>query len=118
METDLGIAPPDDRDGCLQDVHWYSGQIGGGFHSYTIGNILSAQFFDAAIKAHPDILAEIANGQFGTLHGWLTNNIYCHGRRLTPEQIVVRATGTPMTMAPYLGYLRKKYGELYRLPLS
>jgi carboxypeptidase Taq len=97
METDLGIAPPDDRDGCLQDVHWYSGQIGGGFQSYTIGNILSAQFFDAAIKVHPSILAEIANGQFGTLHGWLTNNIYCHGRRFTPEQIVVRATGTQMT---------------------
>jgi carboxypeptidase Taq len=118
METDLGIVPLDERDGCLQDVHWYSGQIGGGFQSYTIGNILSAQFFDAAIKAHPDILTEIANGQFGTLHGWLTNNIYCHGRRLTPEQIVVRATGTPMTMAHYLGYLRKKYGELYRLPQS
>src|SRR6516165_4502878 len=56
METDLGIVPLDERDGCLQDVHWYSGQIGGGFQSYTIGNILSAQFFDAAIKAHPDIL--------------------------------------------------------------
>jgi carboxypeptidase Taq len=118
METDLGIAPPDDRDGCLQDVHLYSGQIGGGFQSYTIGNILSAQFFDAAIKVHPSILAEIANGQFGTLHGWLTNHIYRHGRRFTPEQIIVRATGTQMTMAPYLGYLRKKYGELYWLPQS
>ncbi len=116
METDLGIAPADDRDGCLQDVHWYSGQIGGGFQSYTIGNILSAQFFEAAIKMHPSILAEIANGQFGTLHRWLTTNIYCHGRRFTPEQIVVRATGTQLTIAPYLRYLRKKYGELYHLP--
>jgi Zn-dependent M32 family carboxypeptidase len=48
MQADLGVAPPDDRDGCLQDVHWYSGTIGGGFQSYTIGNILSAQFFSAA----------------------------------------------------------------------
>ena len=118
MQADLGVAPPDDRDGCLQDVHWYCGSIGGGFQSYTIGNILSAQFFAAAIKAHPDISSEIASGQFGTLRGWLTDNIYRHGRTLTPEEIVTRATGSPMTMAPYLAYLRTKYGELYRLPQS
>jgi carboxypeptidase Taq len=116
MQAQLGVLPPDDRDGCLQDVHWYCGNIGGGFQSYTIGNILSAQFFAAAIKAHPDILSEIASGQFGTLHGWLTNNLYRHGRTLTPEAIVARATGSPMTMAPYLTYLRRKYGELYRIP--
>src|SRR5271156_926908 len=118
MEADLGITPPDDRDGCLQDVHWYLGRIGGGFQSYTIGNILSAQFLAAAIKAHPDISTEIRSGQFGTLHDWLADNIYYHGRSLTPEQIIARATGIPMTMAPYLAYLRKKYGELYGLPLS
>src|SRR5215472_14346208 len=55
MMADVGVAPSDDRDGCLQDVHWYGGRIGGGFHSYTIGNILSAQFFAAAMKTHPDI---------------------------------------------------------------
>ena len=55
--------PPDDRDGCLQDVHWYCGGIGGGFQSYTIGNILSAQFYAAAVKAHPDIPREIATGR-------------------------------------------------------
>ena len=118
MQADLGVAPPDDRDGCLQDVHWYCGIIGGGFQSYIIGNILSAQFFAAAIKAHPAISSEIASGQFGTLHGWLGDNIYRHGRTLTPEAIVARATGSPMTMAPYLAYLRKKYGEVYRLPQS
>jgi carboxypeptidase Taq len=54
MTPDLGLAPDDDRDGCLQDVHWYGvGTVGGGFQSYTIGNILSAQFCDAAVKAHP-----------------------------------------------------------------
>jgi carboxypeptidase Taq len=116
MQAQLGVLPPDDRDGCLQDVHWYCGNIGGGFQSYTIGNILSAQFFAAAIKAHPDILSEIASGQFGTLHGWLTDNLYRYGRTLTPEAILARATGSPMTMAPYLTYLRKKYGELYRIP--
>ena len=59
-----GIAPPDDRDGCLQDVHWYYGGIGGGFQGYTIGNILSAQFYAAAVKAHPGIPSEIAAGEF------------------------------------------------------
>ena len=118
MEADLGIAPPDDREGCLQDVHWYAGNIGGAFQSYTIGNILSAQFFAAATAAHPEISSEIANGQFGTLHGWLTNNIYALGRALRPDEIVARSTGSSMTMAPYLAYLRKKYGKLYQLPTS
>jgi carboxypeptidase Taq len=118
MRADVGIAPPDDRDGCLQDVHWYSGRIGGAFQSYTIGNILSAQFFAAATRAHPDIPGEMARGRFATLHGWLTDNLYRHGRALTPDEIVVRATGSAMTTAPYLAYLRRKYGELYRLPQS
>jgi carboxypeptidase Taq len=99
-------------------VHWYSGMIGGAFQSYTIGNILSAQFFSAAIRAHPDISKEIASGQFGVLRGWLTENIYRHGRTLTPEAIVARATGGPMTMAPYLAYLQGKYGDLYGIPQS
>jgi carboxypeptidase Taq len=115
MQADLGIAAPDDRDGCLQDVHWYLGSIGGGFQSYTIGNILSAQFFAAATMAHPDIPREVASGQFGILHRWLTDNVYRFGRTLTPDELVARATGSPMTMAPYLSYLRKKYGELYRI---
>ena len=116
MQADLGVTPPDDRDGCLQDVHWYSGGIGGGFQSYTIGNILGAQFYAAAVAAHPDIPHEIAGGTFAALHGWLRDNIYCHGRKFTPNELVVRATGSPMSTAPYLAYLRGKYGEIYRLP--
>ena len=116
MTAGVGIAPSDDRDGCLQDVHWYGGGIGGAFHSYAIGNILSAQFFAAATRAHPEIPGEIAGGRFATLHGWLTDNIYRHGRTSTPDEIVARVTGSAMTIAPYLAYLRGKYGELYRLP--
>src|SRR5499427_1622585 len=67
MTADLGVVPPDDRDGCLQDVHWYSGTFGGGFQSSAIGNILTAQSFAAAPTAHPEIPHEIANGQFDTL---------------------------------------------------
>jgi carboxypeptidase Taq len=116
---DFGIAPPDDRDGCLQDVHWYGGAcVGGAFQSYTIGNILSAQFYAAAVAAHPEVPREIARGEFGTLHTWLRERLYRHGRKFRPEEIVERATGSPMTIAPYVAYLRAKYGELYHLPAS
>jgi carboxypeptidase Taq len=116
FKADFGIEPPDDRDGCLQDVHWYGGSVGGAFQGYTIGNLLSAQFYAAALKAHPEIPPEIAKGEFGTLHGWLRKKLYRHGRKFGPDEIVKRATGKPMTIAPYIAYLRGKYGELYRLP--
>jgi carboxypeptidase Taq len=116
MQSDLGVTPPDDRDGCLQDVHWYSGSVGGGFQGYTIGNILSAQFYAAAIKAHPAIPDEIAAGEFSTLHRWLRAHLYQHGRKFGPNEIVKRATGGDVTIGPYLAYLREKYGALYQLP--
>jgi carboxypeptidase Taq len=115
-QSDLGVSPPDDRDGCLQDVHWFSGCIGGAFHSYTIGNVLSAQFHAAALRAHPEIAREIGEGRFGTLKGWLDRNLYRHGRKFKADEIVRRATGEPMTIRPYMDYLRHKYGELYDLP--
>ena len=105
-------------DGCLQDVHWYSGSIGGRFQSYVIGNILSAQFYAAALKGRPGIPQEIASGEFGTLHTCLHNNLYRHGSKFVPNDLVKRATGKAMTIRPYLGYLREKYGTLYRLPAS
>jgi carboxypeptidase Taq len=115
-QSDLGISPPDDRDGCLQDVHWYGDFIGGRFHSYTIGNVLSAQFFEAAQRAHPEIPREIAAGRFGTLKGWLDRNLYRHGRKFEADELVRRATGEPMTIRPYMAYLTRKYGEIYDLP--
>ncbi len=114
-KADLGIAPPDDRDGVLQDVHWFSGMIGGAFQGYALGNILSAQFFDAAVRAHPEIRSEIARGEFGTLYSWLKEHIYQHGRKFTATELVQRATGEPMRIEPYVAYLRQKYGELYTL---
>src|SRR4030095_13956908 len=59
MQDYVGIAPTGDRDGCLQDVHWYAGRLGGGFQSYAIGNILSSQFYAAAVNANPKIPNEI-----------------------------------------------------------
>ena len=113
---DFGITPPDDRDGCLQDVHWYAGPVGGSFQGYAIGNILAAQFHAAALQAHPEIPAEVARGNVATLSGWLRHNLYRHGRKFPPDDLVQRATGRPIGIAPYIAYLRSKYGELYALP--
>lgn len=113
-EADIGITPPDDRDGCLQDVHWCYG-IGGMFQGYTIGNILSAQLYEAALRAHPEIEDDARHGRYATLHRWLRENVYAHGRKLQPAELIRRATGEPMTTAPYMAYLRAKYGALYGL---
>jgi carboxypeptidase Taq len=115
FKEDFGLASTDDRDGCLQDVHWYGGGVGGAFQGYTIGNVLCAQFHAAAVKAHPEIPNEVAKGEFGTLLGWLRQNIYRHGRKFKPDELVLRATGEPMSIAPYVAYLHRKYDELYRL---
>jgi len=98
----------------MQDVHWYGGGIGGAFQGYTLGNILSAQFYDAALLAHPDIPAEIVQGKFSTLLGWLQQNIYQHGSKFTAAELVERVTGGPLRIEPYIRYLKTKYGELYR----
>ncbi|MEI7645684.1 MAG: carboxypeptidase M32 [Chloroflexales bacterium] len=113
--ADLGVAPPNDSAGVMQDVHWYSGGIGGAFQGYTLGNILSAQFYATARAAHPEIDAEISQGRFDTLHAWLRENIYRHGSKFTTDELVQRVTGGPLSSAPYMAYLRTKYGELYQL---
>jgi carboxypeptidase Taq len=116
-QSDLGVSPPDDRDGCLQDVHWFSGLIGGAFHSYTIGNVLGAQFHAAALRDHPEIPSEVRAGRFGTLLGWLRSHLHRHGRKFTADELVRRSTGEPMSIKPYIAYLRHKYGELHGLSL-
>ncbi len=115
FKADLGITPPDDKDGVLQDVHWYSGFIGARFQGYTLGNVMGAQFYAEALKAHPEIQAEMKQGKFDTLHKWLIGNIYRHGRKFTAPELVKRVTGSDVTIEPYINYLRTKYGELYEL---
>jgi carboxypeptidase Taq len=112
---DLGVVPPNDALGVLQDMHWYSGTIGGYFQSYTLGNILSAQFYEAVLQANPGIPAEIAVGNFNTLHKWLQEKIYRYGRQYAAVEIVKNATGRDLTIEPYIRYLKTKYGELYQI---
>ena len=115
FRQDFGILPPDDRLGCLQDVHWFGGNIGGAFQGYTLGNIISALFYEQALKAHPEIPDEIAQGKFEVLHGWLEENIYRPGRKYSAAELIERVSGGPLRIAPYVQYLKHKYGELYSL---
>ncbi len=108
-QSDLGVLPEGHADGVLQDVHWFAGLVGGAFQGYAIGNVLSVQFFDAARAALPDLDAHLTGGTFEPLHGWLREHVYAHGRRLPPMTLVERVTGRPLTIEPYLAYLRGKY---------
>ena len=115
FRADLGIPVPNDGDGVLQDVHWFAGMIGGQFQGYTLGNILSAQFFEAARRRHPEIPDQIARGEFATLHDWLKDNLYQHGSKFTAAELVERATGGPMSVEPYMRYLWSKFQPIYGL---
>lgn len=112
MEADLGIRPPDDKSGVLQDVHWFSGLVGGAFQGYTIGNLLAAQLFEAAVAKEPSIVDDMRRGEYGALRSWLKDNVHRHGQKFLPDDLIVRATGRPLSTEPFLRYLRRKYTEL------
>jgi carboxypeptidase Taq len=114
FETYLGVVPPNDALGCLQDVHWSAGLMGY-FPTYALGNLLSVQYYDAAVTAHPDIPAQIARGEFGTLRQWLGQNIHQHGRKFTAEELTRRITGGSIDPAPYVRYLEAKFTDVYGL---
>jgi carboxypeptidase Taq len=113
--ADLGLIPTNDSEGVMQDVHWYVGTIGGMFQCYTLGNLLSAQFYATALQDHPEIPSEIEKGNFTILHHWLKDNIYQHGRKYTVNELIEKVTNSPLTIEPFLSYVRQKYGELYQL---
>ena len=114
-QQDLGLAATDDTDGGLQDVLWYSGIIGGAFQGYTLGNILGAQFYEAALRGHPEIPAQIRAGKLATLADWLRENIYQHGSRYTAPELIERVAGEPLSIAPIVRYLKNKFGALNNL---
>ena len=114
-QQDLGLAAADDTDGVLQDVHWYDGIIGGAFQGYPLGNILGAQFYEAALRDHPGIPAQIRAGNLATLADWLRENIYQHGSCYTAPELIERVAGEPLSIAPIVRYLKNKFGALYNI---
>ncbi|MFQ3647394.1 MAG: carboxypeptidase M32 [Anaerolineae bacterium] len=114
MQEYVGVTPPDDRRGVLQDVHWSGGGFGS-FPGYTVGNVMSAQFLEAAKRDVPEIDAALAEGNYAPLLGWLQQNIYQYGKAYSPDELMIRATGKPLSTEAYLRYLTDKFTELYEL---
>lgn len=110
----LGLAVPDDRRGCLQDVHWSMGAFGY-FPTYTLGTLYAAQLFEAARAAIPGLEEGLAKGEFAPLLGWLNREIHAHGRRYLPGELCRRVTGRPLSAEPFLAHLEAKLVPLYRL---
>ena len=113
MQEDLGLTPPDDAQGVLQDIHWSAGLIGY-FPTYTLGNLLSVQLLEAA-QRDPAIAACVQAAEYGPLREWLVQHVHRHGRSRTPEELTVQATGRPLTADPYVAYLHAKYEDIYNL---
>lgn len=114
-EEYLGIRPDSNANGCLQDVHWSMGSIGY-FPTYSMGNLLSYQIWNTLLMTIPDADDQMARGEFSNIHAWLKENIYQHGSRYTPKELVHRVTGKPMGADDYVKGLTAKYREVYGLP--
>jgi carboxypeptidase Taq len=112
MQDFMGITPPDAKHGALQDIHWSSGLIGY-FPTYQLGNIISVQLWEQISAAIPDVTDQIAQGEFTALLDWLRVNVHQHGRKFTSNELLRRITGGGLDPAPYLAYLKQKYGEIY-----
>lgn len=112
MEALLGVVPPNDREGCLQDVHW-SGISFGYFPTYALGNLYAAQLL-ATAKAQDGAIGEgLAHGRVVELKRWLGEHIHRHGRKYDPPELVQRATGQALTHEPFVRYVKQKFGEIY-----
>jgi len=104
----LGLTPPDDRDGCLQDVHWPDGAFGY-FPTYTIGAMTAAQLFDAARRADSKIESGLARGDFAPLRAWLADHVHGKGSLLGADELLTEATGRPLEVAPFRAHLEARY---------
>ncbi len=104
----LGLTPPDDRLGCLQDIHWYDGAFGY-FPTYTLGAMTAAQLFAAAAAALPELERQIERGQFAPLLGWLRENVHAKASSLSTDALLIEATGQPLNPALFKAHLRRRY---------
>ena len=110
----FGITPPDDSRGVLQDVHWSSGYIGY-FPTYSIGNVISVQLWEAMQKDVPNINELIEKADFAPILAWLVENVHRHGAKYECQELVERVTGSRIDPQPYLRYLETKYQEIYSI---
>jgi len=114
MNDYLGIVPPDDAKGVLQDVHWSSGLMGY-FSTYALGNLISAQLWEKINQDIKDLDDQIGKGKFDSLLGWLHEKIHIYGRKYDPQDIGQKVTGSKIDSAAYVRYLTNKYSDIYGL---
>lgn len=114
MRDYLGITPPSDALGVLQDIHWSYGSIGY-FSTYALGNIVSAQLWERINKDIKDLGEQIRKGQFSVLREWLRENVHKYGHKYDPQDLVQKITGSKIDSAAYVRYLTKKYSDIYGL---
>lgn len=114
MHDYLGVTPPSDAQGVLQDIHWSYGSIGY-FSTYALGNIISAQLWERINKEIRNLEEQIRKGQFVELREWLRKNIHQYGHKYDPRDLVRKVTGNDIDSAAYVRYLTEKYGEIYGL---
>lgn len=110
----LGVTVPDDRQGCLQDVHWSHGSFGY-FPTYSLGSLYAAQFYAAAGNALPHLENQIQGGEIAGLLEWLRRNIHQRGRLQTSEELCREVTGEGLNTAHFMSYILDKYGTIYNL---
>ncbi|MEO3428391.1 carboxypeptidase M32 [Pelagibius sp. CAU 1746] len=108
MQELLGVTPPEDRLGCLQDIHWYDGAWGY-FPTYTLGAMTAAQLFAAARKARPEIPEALGRGDFAPLMGWLAEHVHAQASSAGFEQILEKATGAPLNPKIFEAHLKARY---------
>ncbi len=115
MEEYLGLTPPDDALGVLQDIHWSGGSIGY-FPTYALGNVLSLQFYHQTLQDRPDLPEQFSRGEFKPLLNWFRDKIHRHGRKFTANELLERVTGTHRIEAgPYIQYIKQKFSGIYGL---
>lgn len=117
MRQLLGLTPPDDRLGCLQDIHWYDGAWGY-FPTYTLGAMTAAQFFDAAVRDDPDIQPGIRSGNFMPLFSWLREHVHAKGSFLSTRDMLIEATGRPLDPETFKTHLKRRYLDQYPTALT
>lgn len=114
MKEYLGVTPPNNQLGVLQDVHWSNGLVGY-FPTYALGNLVSAQLWEAMEKDIPGILDQFERGEYLELLDWMRKTVHVHGAKFDPQELIQMATGSKIDAQPYLRYLKKKYSDIYRI---
>jgi carboxypeptidase Taq len=114
MEEYLGLVPPNDAQGVLQDVHWSDGSIGY-FPTYALGNLIASQLWVKLSEDIPNVEEQIENARFDELIAWLRKNIHQHGAKFEPKELLHRVLGGGLCSEPYIRYLRRKYEDIYSL---